>query len=84
MDVSEAVVSGKGHIHSFTINYHSWNPSVELPYVIALVEMAEQAGLRLTTNIIGTPAESIEIGQAVQVNFEACEGDVYLPLFELI
>lgn len=83
-DLSEAVVSGRGRVHTFSINYHRWNPAVDVPYVIAVVEMDEQPALRLTTNIVGAPVKSVEVGQEVQVTFEACENNVFLPLFELI
>lgn len=77
--VPEAV-SGLGTIAAVTLNYQPWVPGQQLPYAIAIVELDEQTGLRLTTNIVGAPIESLHIGQRVRVTFEACE-DVYLPLF---
>jgi hypothetical protein len=45
------------------------------------VELVEQPGLRLTTNIVNTPPESVHIGMALRVLFSKAE-DIWLPLFE--
>jgi len=60
-------------------------PGPELPFVVAIVDIPEQAGLRLTTNIVNCPHDQIEIGMPLRVLFEHHpdpDGDVYLPLFE--
>ena len=75
-------VSGRATIIGFTINQHQWLPGFEPPYVIANVALAEDASVRLTTNIVGCDPEDVAIGQEVVVRFEH-EGDVWLPLFEL-
>ncbi|HXA32521.1 MAG TPA: OB-fold domain-containing protein [Acidimicrobiales bacterium] len=84
--VAAEPVSGRAVVTSYTVNHHPWlGPAVELPYVIGLVEMIEQAELRLTTNIINCPPESVHVGMDVRVVFEHHEdpnGDVWLPLFE--
>lgn len=49
--------------------------------MVAIVEMEEQEGLRLTTNIVNCAVEDVYIGQAVRVIFDHRE-DVWLPLFE--
>jgi uncharacterized OB-fold protein len=75
-------VSGKGTVAAFTINHQQWSPTAtEDPYVIAIVELPEQAGLRQTTNIVNCPVGDVRIGMAVRVVFEPLD-DVYLPLFE--
>ena len=50
------------------------------PFVIAIVELVEQEGLRFLTNIVGCPPEEVVIGMPVRVTFEQHE-DVWLPLF---
>src|SRR3546814_5658175 len=52
-------------------------------YVIAIVELDDQEGLRVTTNLTGIAPEEVSIGQAVQVVFER-HGDVWYPLFESV
>jgi uncharacterized protein len=76
-----APVSGKGHVFTYTVNHYPFNPEVPLPYVIAIVELVEQEGLRFTTNIVNCPIDSVTIGMPVRVVFEQ-QGDVFVPLFE--
>lgn len=78
--VAVAAVSGRGTIASFTVNHQQWRPGLVVPYVIAIVELAEQEGLRLTTNIVGVDPAAVAIGLPVEVVFERIE-DVWLPLF---
>ena len=66
---------------TFTINRHAWQAGLEAPFVVAIVEMEEQEGLRLTTNIVNCSVEDVFIGQSVKVLFDHRE-DVWLPLFE--
>jgi uncharacterized OB-fold protein len=78
-DVAPAPTSGSGFVYSFTINHQQWIPGWETPYVIAIVELDDQVGLRVTTNI-GGPIDLVAIGMRVVVRFEQIE-DVFLPFF---
>jgi len=60
----------------------AWFPGQPVPYVIGLVELIEQDGLRLTTNIVNCPPERLAIGMPLRVTFEILNDDVALPLFE--
>lgn len=73
--------SGQGTIHTFTVVRQSGDPyfKTRLPYAVAMVELAE--GVRLMSNIVDTPIESLRIGMPVEVLFEAAAGDVAVPLF---
>ena len=74
-----AVVSGRGTLHSFTVNHQPWDGAGE-PYVIGLVEIDEQADVRLTTNIVGIDPDDVQIGMRVEVEFED-HAPVFIPLF---
>ena len=80
-DLEAAAVSGRARVLTFTVNHQPWIPGFPPPYVIAIVELPEQPGLRLTTNIVGCRPEDVRIDLAVRVVFEQHDG-VYLPLFE--
>jgi uncharacterized OB-fold protein len=75
-----APASGRGVVHTYTINCHPWEPGLEVPYVVAVVELVEQVGLRVTTNIVDCPPSEVWIGMPVEVVFEQID-DVFLPLF---
>ena len=79
-DLAPEAVSGKGVVHSFTVNHYQWFPDFPPPYVVAEVELVEQPGLRLMTNIVGCAPETVSCGSAVEVVF-AVHGDIYVPLF---
>ncbi len=79
--VPEAV-SGRATLVTWTENHQPWIPGFDPPYLIAIVEIEEQPGLRLTTNLINCPLERVEIGMQLQVLFEEREDGIYLPLFE--
>lgn len=81
--VEPAVVAGTGVIDSYTINYQKWHPAMEVPFVFARVAIDGAPGVILSTNIVGSPVDAVDIGDPVQVVFEHQE-DVWLPLFEKV
>jgi uncharacterized OB-fold protein len=81
-DLAPEAVSGRATLHTFTINHHPWIPGFDPPYAIAIVDLPEQPGLRLTSNIVNCELEEIQIGMALRVTFEAIDDGVFLPLFE--
>ena len=80
-NVAPRAVSGRGKIVSFTVNCQTWTPDLNNPFVIAIVELEEQAGLRFLTNIVGTTPDDVAIDMSVRVIFENIE-DVWIPVFE--
>ncbi|MDB4278463.1 Zn-ribbon domain-containing OB-fold protein [Deltaproteobacteria bacterium] len=80
-DLEVEAVSGAATVLTFTLNHQQWVPSPDHPYAIAIVELDEQEGLRLTTNVVNCAAEDVRIGMRVQVVFDQYE-DVWIPLFQ--
>lgn len=78
--IEPQAMTGRGTVYSCTINRQAWVPDLEVPFVLAIVELAEQPGLRLMTNIVGCAPEQVEIGMAVAVEF-AERGEVFVPVF---
>jgi acetyl-CoA acetyltransferase len=75
-------VSGRATVVAFTVNSQPWLPDFDLvpPYVIAVVALSEDAGVRLTTNVVDCDPDEVHVGQEVTVRFEQHD-DVWLPLF---
>ena len=73
-------VSGTGHVYSFVVNHQQWHPCYPTPYVIASVELPEQVGLRIVTNVVGCDPTDVHIGLAVRVVFEPI-ASWFVPLF---
>jgi uncharacterized protein len=87
-DVAPEAVSGRATVAAYTINRQPWIPGFEPPYIVAMVELAEQPDVRLMTNIVGIPLDEMRIGLEVEVFFEdwtdiSGEEDtrVWIPLF---
>jgi len=76
--------SGDGVVYSFTVIRQNMSRSFRhlLPYVVALVDLAE--GPRLMTNVVGCPPEDVRVGSKVRVRFEPVSDAAALPLFELV
>ncbi|KAF3996162.1 Zn-ribbon domain-containing OB-fold protein [Glaciimonas immobilis] len=80
-EVGPRPVSGKATVLSYSINHQKWIPGLEVPYVVAIVELADQKGLHFVTNIVDCAPDEVTIDMPVHVTFLQIE-DVWLPLFE--
>ena len=72
-------VSGRGTVFTYTVNYHPYHQEIPVPYVIAIVELAEQRGLRVAVNIVGCEPDSVTCGMPVDIRPEWGSGGA--PLF---
>jgi uncharacterized OB-fold protein len=82
-DVEPEAVSGRGVVTSFTVNHKQWIPNLPVPYVVALVSIAEQEDVRIATNITGCDVDAVRVDLPVQVRFEQME-NLWVPFFEPI
>lgn len=80
-DFAWAEVSGRGKVYSFVVFHRVYHPGFEseVPYVVALVELAE--GPRLLTNIVGIPPEDVRCEMLVKVVFDDVTPDATVPKF---
>lgn len=76
-------VSGRGLLYAYTVTtaafHRYWADKV--PYVLAIVELAEQPGLGVTTNIVDCPEELLRVGLPVEATFREAAPGLTLPLF---
>ena len=82
-DIGNARMSGRGKVYSFIVTHHVVTPGFEddAPYVVALVELEEQEGLRLVTNIVGCSPGDVRVGMPVEPVFDAVTPEVTLLKF---
>ena len=71
--------SGTGTVYSYTVVHRPPRPQFRVPYVVAIVEMAE--GWHLLTNLLDVEPEAVEIGMPVRVSFERLSDEITLPYF---
>jgi uncharacterized OB-fold protein len=82
-------VSGRATVLTYSVNHQQWMPGPEVPFVVAIVEIIEQEGVRLTTNIVNCDVDDVRVGLPVRVVFEEHADPahedaehVWIPLFE--
>jgi uncharacterized protein len=80
--VEHRPVSGRGTVFTYTVNSQQFHPDVPPPYVVAIIELAEQPDLRVVGNIVGCDPAAVRIGLAVNVEFEI-HGEHAVPVFVL-
>ena len=73
--------SGRGTVYAVTVESRPQNPGMAAmaPYAVALVDLEE--GVRMLTNIVGTPADEVTIGQPVTMAWEPLSDGRHLPVF---
>jgi uncharacterized protein len=75
-------VSGRGTLYSYAVVDRAFHAGFvdRVPYVVGLIELEEQAGLRMLTNIVDTDPKELRVGLPLEVTFEDRAGTV-LPQF---
>jgi uncharacterized OB-fold protein len=71
--------SGRGTVYSFVVMHYPEVPPFDHPNPIGLIELDE--GTRLVAQLVGIKPDQVQIGQAVQVEFNTFDGDLVLPQF---
>jgi enoyl-CoA hydratase/carnithine racemase/uncharacterized OB-fold protein len=73
--------SGKATVYSHTVTMDMVEPKFmgDLPYVLALVDLAE--GVRMMTRIVDCDPEAVHIGMDVEVTFHDVTDEFSLPMF---
>jgi uncharacterized OB-fold protein len=72
-------VSGRGEIYSFTVVHRAPTPGFSIPYVVAVVALAE--GPLMLTNIVGCEPDEIYIDMPVVVAFEPLSESIHAYRF---
>ena len=80
MDYEWVKAIGKGRVYSWTVAVQRFHPALEVPYIIAIVELEE--GVRMTSNIIDCKPEELSVGMPVEVIFDDVTEDITLPKFK--
>lgn len=75
--VTPRAVAGTGTVYTFTVNHQAWVPDLPVPYVLAVVDLDDVPGVRVTAQLETAP-DRVRIGQKVRIGFTQ-SGDVWLP-----
>jgi uncharacterized OB-fold protein len=82
-DLAPEEVSGRGTLYSFTETHKPFHPFFvdRVPYILAVVDLAEQPGLRLLSNLVGVSEADAHIGMELQVDIAWLADDLAIPVF---
>ncbi|MBM3658398.1 MAG: hypothetical protein FJW95_02695 [Actinobacteria bacterium] len=77
-------VSGRGTVFAATVARQAFDRAFvdAVPFTLALVELDEQPGLKVLTNLVGT-TELVAVGTPVELAIEP-HGDWSLPQFRVV
>jgi len=76
-------VSGRGTLYTYTWAAQAFHPYYvdKIPYCIAVVELVEQPGLRVTSNVIDCAKEDVKNGMELEVTFVDAPNQQTLAMF---
>ncbi len=80
-ELTHVVAEGVGEVYSFVVHHHPPMPGKRLPFVVALVELAE--GVRLLAELIDVDPAEVRVGLPVRVDFQRVDSDLTLPVWRL-
>ncbi|RSN30950.1 DNA-binding protein [Amycolatopsis sp. WAC 01416] len=75
------VACGRGTVYSYVVHHHPKVPGKELPFVVALVELAE--GVRVMAELLDADPESVHIGLPVEAAFVKIDEELTLPAWRV-
>ena len=78
-------LSGRGRITTWTVITHPVHPAAvaRVPYIVAEIELIEQRGLRMLSNIIDARGDELAVDAEVAVTFVRHPTGQQLPVFRL-
>jgi uncharacterized OB-fold protein len=76
-------VSGRGTVYTYTVTVQAFHPSLvdKVPYILAVVELAEQPNLKIITNLVDCTEDEVTTGMPVEVVFDHVDEELTLPKF---
>ncbi len=67
-----------GTIYTFTVVHQAFVPGIELPYIVAVIDLPA-VPIRLVTNLVDTDPSEVRIGLPVDLVWEDMGPDLALP-----
>lgn len=80
MEWDTVVSTGRGTLYSFVVMHDPKIPPFTYPNIIGLIELEE--GSRLIAQLVNIERDDIEIGMALEVQFNEVEAGLILPQFQ--
>ena len=81
-ELDDVTVAGPGVVYSFTVNWNAWQPGMDVPFALVLVEFPDAPGFRLLGRMHGTDVDDLRVGQPVSIGFDEGPGGIRVPCFQ--
>ena len=83
-DLGHEEVSGRGTVYSFTETRKAFHPFFveRVPYLVAVIDLEEQPGLHMLSNLVRVAEPDVRFNMAVRVAFEELSPELTIPVFE--
>jgi uncharacterized OB-fold protein len=84
MKLSGKQLSGKATLYSYTVANKAFHPYYvdKIPYLIATVELVEQPGLKLQTNLVDVDEKDLTFDMELEVDFRPLGDSFLVPVFK--
>lgn len=90
-DFEDFASAGRGRVESVAVAYHPVHQALwgHMPYAIVLVSVDDAPGILIAGNIVGSPPDTVRIGDPVRVVFEEVAdaksgADYRIPQWEIV
>ena len=79
------LLSGRGRINTWTVVTHPVHPAAveKVPYIVVVIELEEQVGLTMVSNLIDCDVNCVDFNQPVEVDFVTHPIGQKIPVFRL-
>ena len=74
-------VSGRGEVYTYTIVHRPIAAGQQLPFVIAVIALAEAGGVRIISNLVGGKPDDVAVGMPVELVWEDMSAELAVPRF---
>jgi uncharacterized OB-fold protein len=83
LDLSPREMSGRGTLYSWTVALQPFQPwfADKIPYIVATIELDEEPGLKMVSNMVDCTEDDLRIDLPVEVTFHELAPGFTLPLF---
>ena len=79
--IESRAVAGTGTVYSYTVNHQPWAPDMAVPFALAVVDLDDAPGVRVTAEVVNVDPETVAIGHRMRISFLNL-GDIWLPQWE--
>lgn len=83
LDLQPVEMSGRATLYGYTVVMQAFHPyyTDKIPYTLAVVELVEEPGLRMTTQIVDCPEADLRTGMDVELVWTEVAPEMILPYF---